>query len=81
MLNFFTMMMVYTNSVDFIILMFLCIQTLFIEWIKLNIIIFFHVLTLNLSKSQCQFKLMLAVGGYRFFSFKRRYYFHYFGLF
>ena len=70
MLNFFTMM-VYAHSVDFIILMFPCIQNLSIEWIKSNIIIFFHVLTLILSKSQRQFKLTLAVGGYRFFFFQK----------
>ena len=62
--------MVYAHYVDFIVLIFPCIQNLSIEWIKLNIIIFFHVLTLILSKSQRQFKLMLAVGGYRFFSSK-----------
>ena len=61
-------MMVYAHSVDFIILMFPCIQNLSIEWIKSNIIIFFHVLTLILSKSQRQFKLTLAVGGYGFLS-------------
>ena len=60
-------MMLYAHSVDFIILMFPCIQNLSIEWIKSNIIIFFHVLTLILSKSQRQFKLTLAVGVYRVF--------------
>ena len=66
MLNFLTMM-VYAYSVDFIVLMFPCIQNLSVEWIKLNTIIFFQVLTLILSKSQRQFKLRLAVGGYRVF--------------
>ena len=70
MLNFFTMM-VYAHSVDFIILMFPCIQNLSIEWIKLNIIIFFQVLTLILSNSQRQFKLALVVGGYRCFFFQK----------
>ena len=58
-------MIVYAHSVDFIILMFPCFQNLFIEWIKLSII-FFHVLALILLKSQRQFKLTLAVAGYRF---------------
>ena len=70
MLNFFTMM-VYAHFVDFIILMFPCIQNLYIEWIKSNIIIFFHLLTLTLSKCQHQFKLTLAVGGYRFCFFQK----------
>ena len=43
--------------------------------------IFFLVLTLILSKCQRQFKILLAVGRYRFLSFKRCYYFRYFGLF
>ena len=69
MLNLFTMA-VYTHSVDFIISMFPCIQNLSIEWIKLNII-FFHVLTLILSKYQRQFKLTLAVGENSFFFFQK----------
>ena len=75
-------MMVYVHSVDCIILIFPCIENLFIELIKFNVITFFHVLTLILSKCQRQIKLMLTVGGYRFiFSFKKCSYFHYFGLF
>ena len=66
MSNFFTMI-VYAHSVDFIILMFPCIQVLSIEWIKSNITMFFHLLTLILLKSQRQFILTQAVGGYRFF--------------
>ena len=65
MLNFFTMM-VYAHSVDLIILMFPCIQNLSIEWIKFNIIIFFHEFSLILSKFQHHFKLTLSVGGCRF---------------
>ena len=65
MLNFFTMM-IYAHSVDFIILMFPCIQNS-----KSNIIIIFYVLTLILSKSQHQFKLTLAVGEYRVFFFQK----------
>ena len=60
-------MMVYAHSADFVFLMFPCIQNLSIEWIKSNIKIFFYILTLSLSKSQHQFKLTLAVGGYRGF--------------
>ena len=60
-------MIVYAHFVYFIISMFPCIQNLSIKWIKSNIIVFFHVLTLILSKSQSQFKLTLAVGGYRVF--------------
>ena len=63
--------MVYAHSVDFITLMFPCIKNLSIEWIKSNITIFFHVLILTLSKSQCQFKLKLAVGGYTFFFYQK----------
>ena len=65
-------MKIYAHYADFILLMFPCSQNLSIEWIKLNIIIFFHVLTLILSKSQRQFKLTLAVGGYRFLFFQKR---------
>ena len=70
MLNFF-IMMVYAHSVDFVMLLFPCIQNLSIELTKSNIIIVFHVLALILSKSQRQFKLTLAVGGYRFFFFQK----------
>ena len=54
--------MVYVHSVDFFVLMFPCIQNLFIEWMKSNTVIFFQILTLFLSKFQRQFNLTLATG-------------------
>ena len=54
--------MVYAHSVDFFVLMFPCIQNLFIEWMKSNTVIFFQILTLFLSKFQRQFNLTLATG-------------------
>ena len=63
----FLIMRVYAHSVDSVILMFFYIQNLSIEWIKWNIIIFFHALTLILSKCQRQYKLTLAVGQHSYF--------------
>ena len=55
----------------------------FLYFLTIFYVFFFmyFMFLLILPKCQRQFKLTIAVGGYRFLSFKRRYYSHYFGLF